>query len=131
MGASSAGSYEVTPPGRSRASDAAHRADRSTQRQQPTRQAYGESDPTGDAIPILTGLRSMLWPTKPRTTRPWPNRHKPRLAQEPASNSGGMVDRWVGPFERSWMRPGGLASSEALAAEIDKAGGTRWSWKRT
>jgi hypothetical protein len=57
MGASSAGSYEVTPPGRSRASDAAHRADRSTQRQQPTRQAYGESDPTGDAIPILTGLR--------------------------------------------------------------------------
>src|SRR5687768_16226109 len=57
MGASSAGSYEVTPPGRSRASDAAHRADRSTQRQQPTRQAYGESDPTGDATPILTGLR--------------------------------------------------------------------------
>ena len=56
MGASSAGSYEVTPPGRSRASDAAHRADRSTQRQQPTRQAYGESDPTGDATPILTGL---------------------------------------------------------------------------
>lgn len=68
MGASSAGSYEVTPPGRSRASDAAHRADRSTQRQQPTRQAYGESDPTGDATPILTGLRSMLWPTEPRTT---------------------------------------------------------------
>ena len=57
MGASSAGSYEVTPPGRSRASDAAHRADGSTQRQQPTRQAYGESDPTGDATPILTGLR--------------------------------------------------------------------------
>jgi len=57
MGASRAGSYEVTPPGRSRASDAAHRADGSTQRQQPTRQAYGESDPTGDATPILTGLR--------------------------------------------------------------------------
>jgi len=57
MGASSAGSYEVTPPGRSRACDAAHRADGSTQRQQPTRQAYGESDPTGDATPILTGLR--------------------------------------------------------------------------
>jgi hypothetical protein len=56
MGASSAGSYEVTPPGRSRTSDAAHRADGSTQRQQPTRQAYGESDPTGDATPILTGL---------------------------------------------------------------------------
>ena len=54
MGASRAGSYEVTPPGRSRASDAAHRADRSTQRQQPTRQAYAESDPTGDATPILT-----------------------------------------------------------------------------
>ncbi len=36
---------------------AAHRADGSTQRQQPTRQAYGESDPTGDATPILTGLR--------------------------------------------------------------------------
>jgi hypothetical protein len=57
MGASSAGSYEVTPPGRSRASDAAHRADGSTERQQPTRQACGESDPTGDATPILTGLR--------------------------------------------------------------------------
>jgi hypothetical protein len=56
MGASSAGSYEVTPPGRSRAFDAAHRADGSTQRQQPTRQAYGESDPAGDATPILTGL---------------------------------------------------------------------------
>ncbi len=60
MGASSAGSYEVTPPGRSRASDAAHRADRSTQRQQPTRQAYGESDPTGDATPILSGLPNSL-----------------------------------------------------------------------
>jgi hypothetical protein len=36
---------------------AAHQADGSTQRQQPTRQAYGESDPTGDATPILTGLR--------------------------------------------------------------------------
>jgi hypothetical protein len=36
--------------------DAAHRADGSTQRQQPARQAYGESDPTGDATPILTGL---------------------------------------------------------------------------
>ena len=66
MGASSAGSYEVTPPGRSRASDAAHRADRSTQRQQPTRQAYGESDPTGDATPILTGLR----PSVPLFTSP-------------------------------------------------------------
>jgi hypothetical protein len=32
MGASSAGSYEVTPPGRSRASDATHRADGSTQK---------------------------------------------------------------------------------------------------
>jgi hypothetical protein len=60
MGASSAGSYEVTPPGRSRAFDAAHRADGSTQRQQPTRQACGESDPMGDATPILTGLRSIL-----------------------------------------------------------------------
>jgi hypothetical protein len=59
MGASRAGSYEVTPPGRSRASDAAHRADGSTQRQQPTRQAYGASDPTGDATPILTGLRAV------------------------------------------------------------------------
>jgi hypothetical protein len=58
MGASSAGSYEVTPPGRSRASDAAHQAERSTQRQQPTRQAYGESDTTGDATPILTGLQA-------------------------------------------------------------------------
>ena len=61
MGASRAGSYEVTPPGRSRASDAAHRADGSTQRQQPTRQAYGESDPTGDATLILTGLRHGDW----------------------------------------------------------------------
>jgi hypothetical protein len=57
MGASSAGSYEVTPPGRSRASDATHRADGSTQKQQPTREACGGSDPTGDATPILTGLR--------------------------------------------------------------------------
>jgi hypothetical protein len=62
MGASRAGSYKVTPPGRSRASDAAHRADGSTQRQQPTRQAYGESDPTGDATLILTGLRSGIPP---------------------------------------------------------------------
>ena len=59
MGASSAGSYEVTQPGRSRAFDAAHRADGSTERQQPTRQACGESDPMGDATPILTGLRNM------------------------------------------------------------------------
>ena len=59
---SSAGSYEVTPPGRSRAFDAAHRADGSTQRQQPTRQACEESDPTGDATPILTGL----WAAAPR-----------------------------------------------------------------
>jgi hypothetical protein len=58
MGASSAGSSEVTPPGRSRAFDAAHRADGSIQRQQPTRQACGESDPMGDATPILTGLRT-------------------------------------------------------------------------
>jgi hypothetical protein len=58
MGASRTGSYEVTPAGRSRASDAAHRADGSTQRQQPTHQAYGESDPTGDATLILTGLRN-------------------------------------------------------------------------
>jgi hypothetical protein len=57
MGASSAGSYEVTPPGRSRAFDATHRADGSTERQQPTRQACGESDPMGDATHILTGLR--------------------------------------------------------------------------
>jgi hypothetical protein len=56
MGASSAGSYEVTPPGRSRAFDATHRADGSTERQQPTRQACGESDPMGDATHILTGL---------------------------------------------------------------------------
>jgi hypothetical protein len=40
---------------------AAHRADGSTQRQQPTRQAYGESDPTGDATPILTGLRRTFY----------------------------------------------------------------------
>jgi hypothetical protein len=59
MGASGAGSYEVTPPGRSRTSDAAHWADGSTQRQQPTRQAYEESDPMGDATPILTGLRAV------------------------------------------------------------------------
>jgi hypothetical protein len=30
-----------------------------------TRQAYGESDPTGDAIPILTGLRAVI------LSRPW------------------------------------------------------------
>src|SRR5687768_14283519 len=73
MGASRAGSYEVTPPGRSRASDAAHRADRSTQRQQPTRQAYGESYPTGDATPILTRLRHCRidYTDQPASTRPW------------------------------------------------------------
>jgi hypothetical protein len=62
MGASSAGSYEVTPPGRSRAFDATHRADGSTERQQPTRQACGESDPMGDATHILTGLRTLPVP---------------------------------------------------------------------
>ena len=67
-GCNPAGSYEVTPPGRSRAYDAAHRADGSTQRQQPTRQAYGESDPTGDATPILTGLRSAT-PVRPLLLR--------------------------------------------------------------
>jgi len=34
MGASYAGSYEVTPPGRSRANDTIHQADESIERQQ-------------------------------------------------------------------------------------------------
>ena len=51
-----AGSYEVTPPGRSRATtSSAGPTDRP--KDSSTRQAYGESDPAEDVSHILTGLR--------------------------------------------------------------------------
>src|SRR5215213_3487585 len=56
MGAFCAGSYEVTPPGRSRATtSSAGPTDRP--KDSSTRQAYGESDPAEDVSHILTGLR--------------------------------------------------------------------------
>ena len=56
MGASRAGSYEVTPPGRSRAiTPSAGPTDRP--KDSTSRQAYGESDPAEDVSHILTGLR--------------------------------------------------------------------------
>jgi hypothetical protein len=51
MGASRAGSYEVTPPGRSRAITPSVGPTDRPKDNKPTRQAYGESDPTGDATP--------------------------------------------------------------------------------
>ena len=57
MGAFCAGSYEVTPPGRLRATtSSAGPPDRP--KDSSTRQAYGESDPAEDVSHILTGLRS-------------------------------------------------------------------------
>jgi hypothetical protein len=51
-----AGSYKVTPPGRSRATTSSTRpTDRP--KDSSTRQAYGESDPAQDVSHILTGLR--------------------------------------------------------------------------
>src|SRR5688500_3885028 len=56
MGAFCAGSYEVTPPGRLRATtSSAGPTDRP--KDSSTRQAYGESDPAEDVSHILTGLR--------------------------------------------------------------------------
>src|SRR5215212_8432900 len=75
MGAFCAGSYEVTPPGRSRATtSSAGPTDRP--KDSSTRQAYGESDPADDVSHILTGLRSAA------PVRPFPLRHSsltPRL----------------------------------------------------
>src|SRR5215203_5672087 len=56
MGAFCAGSYEVTPPGRLRATtSSAGPTDRP--KDSSTRQAYRESDPAEDVSHILTGLR--------------------------------------------------------------------------
>jgi hypothetical protein len=56
MGAFCAGSYKVTPPGRSRATtSSAGPTDRP--KDSTSRQAYGESDPADDVSHILTGLR--------------------------------------------------------------------------
>src|SRR5688572_12763028 len=58
MGAFCAGSYEVTPPGRLRATtSSAGPTDRP--KDSSTRQAYGESDPAEDVSHILTGLRDV------------------------------------------------------------------------
>jgi hypothetical protein len=57
MGAFCAGSYEVTPPGRSRATTSSARpTDRP--KDSSTRQAYEKSDPAEDVSHILTGLRT-------------------------------------------------------------------------
>jgi len=59
MGAFCAGSYEVTPPGRLRATtSSAGPTDRP--KDSSTRQAYGESDPAEDVSHILTGLRDAV-----------------------------------------------------------------------
>jgi len=64
MGAFCAGSYEVTPPGRLRATtSSAGPTDRP--KDSSTRQAYGESDPAEDVSHILTGLRAVI------LSRPW------------------------------------------------------------
>jgi hypothetical protein len=56
MGAFCAGSYEVTPPGRSRATtSSAGPTDRP--KDSTSRQAYEESDPAEEISHILTGLR--------------------------------------------------------------------------
>jgi hypothetical protein len=56
MGAFCAGTYEVTPPGRLRATtSSAGPTDRP--KDSSTRQAYGESDPAEDVSHILTGSR--------------------------------------------------------------------------
>jgi hypothetical protein len=57
-GAFCAGSYEVTPPGRSRATtSSAGPTDRP--KDSTSRQAYEESDPAEDVSHILTGLRDV------------------------------------------------------------------------
>ena len=58
MGASSAGSYGGHAARPFACNHAAHRADGSTQRQQPTRQAYGESDPTETPHPSSLAWRA-------------------------------------------------------------------------
>jgi hypothetical protein len=63
MGAFCAGSYEVTPPGRLRATtSSAGPTDRP--KDSSTRQAYGESDPAEDVSHILTGLRALNRPAE-------------------------------------------------------------------
>src|SRR5688572_29876390 len=58
MGAFCAGSYEVTPPGRLRATTSSARpTDRP--KDSSTRQAYRESDPAKDVSHILTGLQAL------------------------------------------------------------------------
>src|SRR5450759_2936234 len=59
MGASSAGSYEVTPPGRACAKRHHPPGRRIPPRTADSRQAYGGSDPAGGARYILTGLREL------------------------------------------------------------------------
>src|SRR5688500_2878022 len=56
MGAFCAGSYEVTPPGRLRATTSST-GPTDRPKDSSTRQADGESDPAEDVSHILTGLR--------------------------------------------------------------------------
>jgi hypothetical protein len=70
MGAFYAGSYKVTPPGRSRATtSSAGPTDRP--KDSTSRQAYRESDPAEDVSHILTGLRD--WHRR-RCGRGWTGR---------------------------------------------------------
>ncbi len=57
MGASCAGSYEVTPPGRSRASGTTRQADESIERQHVRVGLSVSQTPAGGATDILTGYR--------------------------------------------------------------------------
>src|SRR5688500_16784359 len=68
MGAFCAGSYEVTPPGRLRATtSSAGPTDRP--KDSSTRQAYRESDPAEDVSHILTGLIGVPAGTRRGTAR--------------------------------------------------------------
>jgi hypothetical protein len=84
MGAFCAGSYEVTPPGRLRATtSSAGPTDRP--KDSSTRQAYGESDPAEDVSHILTGLRpglgSLMFVSADVDTRPVGSKDVPDLAR--------------------------------------------------
>jgi hypothetical protein len=78
MGASSAGSYEVTPPGRSRATtSSAGPTDRP--KDSTTRQAYGESDPAEDVSQYphwRTGCSNATSPPRPRSRLAQPTQQR-------------------------------------------------------
>src|SRR5688500_6149836 len=81
MGAFCAGSYEVTPPGRLRATtSSAGPTDRP--KDSSTRQAYRESDPAEDVSHILTGLQDCGGQD---FGEPWPRHHPHEVAE-------GMID---------------------------------------